>query len=43
MDVKVDKDDKKEIERLIEFKNYILWYRKLSKEEKEKLIFSRWQ
>lgn len=35
--------DKIEIEKLKVFKEWVKKYRKLSKEEKEKLAFERWQ
>lgn len=34
--------DKEEIKRLIELKKWILWYRTLSEEEKQKIIRERW-
>ena len=39
----MNKHDKKEIEKLKEFKKWIFWYRTLTKEEKERLKYSRWR
>ena len=35
--------DKKEIEKLKEFREWLLWFRALSKEEQEKWIMKRWK
>lgn len=34
--------DKEEIKHLIEFKKWVLWFRTLSDEEKEKIVQERW-
>lgn len=38
----IDEHDKREIENLIRDKEFILWFRKLTKEEKDKWIIKRW-
>lgn len=39
----MNRHDKKEIKKLKEFRNFIKWYRTLTKEEAEKWILQRWQ
>lgn len=35
--------DKQQIKKLLSFKEWVLWYRALSKEEKEKVMLERWK
>ena len=39
----MNKHDKKEIEKLKEFKERVLWFRTLSKEEQEQYMMKRWR
>ena len=39
----LSKHDKREIEKLKEMREWVKWYRNLSEEEKERLIYERWK
>lgn len=39
----MNKHDKKEIEKLKKFKEWMLWFRKLTKEEQKQYVIKRWR